>query len=790
MQSEIGWVDTGNSQDNQVLGKEALKPSQFASTSMASESVEKSTKKQLSPLIGKLLSEPVTFKAARYPDTVTIKPSSYIRFGKTNEKRKRPDVLENTDKVKAKKRKIPRSVAEAVAMYGRGNRSEDSDSKKSDKKDRKGEKKVKHDTKDNTTLTLADVNSDSLSDEDYVAGDPDSDEEFHTAEEEDSDEDSRGDGENSREDNENSSEADAKSREAGEKSQESDRENSPADGEERENSRDSPESMRELGRQLREDIRENAGDESGPDIKPDLEPGIIPVSHPEDYWGLNERDDDRGSNGCTRIYKSWREFTGRPAAVGLLNHGVTCYMNSAVQAMCHIPALMHYLVDVHQGAPGTEGIRPRSVTRVLADTACKMYQVGRKTDRKVLYINPKKLIRKLEDINCMMSEWRQEDSHEYFMSLMSRMQEDSTPKGVKLNRSIIYDIFGGLLTQTVTCTNCGHISTTQQEFYDLSLSLETKRRRASNMLDIRQMYALRKQIDASDDAGKSKQQLRELLKERILESERILGQESPDGSKKSSREGSEKSDSKDDSGEDSSKAGKGSSVESKESTKSGKSGQSSKSGEDSNESLSSDESTKSSSKSPQSPSSHSPSYSVQMAIRDFFSPELIRTDKRDRSGYVCEHCNHTTTAVKFSTIERAPETLAVHLKRFRFNGTSSMKVKGNVAYPETLDLSQYTTSMKMPVRYQLIAVIIHQGRSVSSGHYIAHCRQPDGGWATYDDDYVNRIKPAEAFSDPSAYVLVYSRLTSKSVLPAASKGRGGKRRRNGKGRKRRKLRRR
>ena len=29
----------------------------------------------------------------------------------------------------------------------------------------------------------------------------------------------------------------------------------------------------------------------------------------------------------------------------------------------------------------------------------------------------------------MMSEWQQEDSHEYYMSLISRLQEDSTPKG-------------------------------------------------------------------------------------------------------------------------------------------------------------------------------------------------------------------------------------------------------------------------------------------------------------------------------------------------------------------------
>lgn len=91
------------------------------------------------------------------------------------------------------------------------------------------------------------------------------------------------------------------------------------------------------------------------------------------------------------------------------------------------------------------------------------------------YINPKHLISRLDDINCMMSEWQQEDSHEYFMSLMSRLQEDSVPKGHKLIESIIYDIFGGLLKQIVTCKSCGSISKTEQPFYDLSLHLKGKK---------------------------------------------------------------------------------------------------------------------------------------------------------------------------------------------------------------------------------------------------------------------------------------------------------------------------
>lgn len=377
----------------------------------------------------------------------------------------------------------------------------------------------------------------------------------------------------------------------------------------------------------------------------------------EDFYQINAIANDRGSNKSQRIVKNWGPTLSQQKPLGLLNHGVTCYTNAAVQAMVHIPAVQHYLNDVFKNKY-KDTINPRSVTHVLSETATRMWNPEKKKGAK--YINPKKLIARLDDINCVMSEWQQEDSHEYFMSLLSRLQEDSTPKGHKLNESIIYDIFGGLLDQSVTCKSCGHVSKTQQEFYDLSLHLGSGRQN----------------------------------------------------------------------------------------------------------SISSSEVTTTADESSSSSSSHR--YSIQKSIRDFFSPELIKTDRSDKSGYVCEKCEQRTNAIKISSIDRAPETLAVHLKRFRFNGSSSSKVKQGVSYPLIMDLTQYTTKGE-PVLYQLISVVVHAGRSVSSGHYIAHCRQPDGSWATYDDEYINTISEKQALKDSSAYYLIYTRLTNKGVIANPSK---------------------
>ncbi|KAK6454987.1 ubiquitin-specific protease [Scheffersomyces xylosifermentans] len=396
-----------------------------------------------------------------------------------------------------------------------------------------------------------------------------------------------------------------------------------------------------------EDESEEKQKESG-SSKEASTPPTSPEENDEDeklpqFYGIGENNADRGSNNSTRIYKSWRELE-KNKPVGLLNHGVTCYMNSAIQAMVHIPAIQHYLNDInHNKVPD---LKPRSVSHVLADLSRRMWALD--GVKQVKYVNPKKIIQRLGEINCMMSEWQQEDSHEYFMSLMSRLQEDSTPKGSKLNQSIIYDIFGGLLNQRITCTRCNNVSETKQEFYDLSLGLNKKKLRDHQPID-----------DSIPNSNK---------------------------------------------------------------------------------------------------------YSIEKSIRDFFSNELIKIDKADKnSGYYCEKCKARTVAHKISFINRSPETLTVHLKRFKFNGNSSSKVKQSINYSNYLDLTRYTVDKRHPAKYKLTAVIVHEGRSISSGHYIAHCLQPDGTWATYDDEYINKIDERMALSDPSAYVLIYTKLTPKEL---------------------------
>lgn len=346
-----------------------------------------------------------------------------------------------------------------------------------------------------------------------------------------------------------------------------------------------------------------------------------PVLSANHFYAFNENAKDQGSRS-NRIHKSWQPSAAAP--VGLENRGVTCYMNAAMQLLFHLPAIGRYLIEVSQGKHNN--VKTSSVTAELAKLFRRLTEGKKKTG-----VYPTRMIQRLEDINCMMSEWEQEDSHEYLMSLLGRLQEDSTPKGEKLRTSILHDIFGGTVEQKVSCRNCGHVSTTNQDFYDIPVSFSRSER----------------------------------------------------------------------------KKGK---------------------------------------------------YTLAQSIEDFFSPEVIKP--KDKEGYQCEKCKQITKAIKQNAIQEAPEYLTVHIKRFKFSGSLGQKVKDQMEYPLDLDLTAYS-KIEEPLRYSLVGVIVHEGRTLSSGHYIAIVRQPSMKWYEYDDEIVRKVSESYVKNQENAYILVYSRLAAK-----------------------------
>lgn len=614
------------------------------------------TQETVKPLVDRILSNPLHFRKASRAvldgNQVDMKEQegSYIMIGRGHRdeeeasKEVKNAVQESQEAPKRVKR-VPQSLAEAIGLYSQQEQPQDE------------------------SLSDVDVNAAS-----GYTGSSSSEEEFHEASEYANGEDlgMAVDMEESGSSSDQEFKADDVPHESDESSEEESSEDSVSrvSDSERVQLQEEAQEAEAIVEKAKEEGEEEGEEEElkhkAPLSQRSVTPPVI-LGDIQQFYQVGEDINDRGSNGSSRVVKNWGPHLSALRPKGLLNHGVTCYTNAAVQAIVHIPAIQHYLFDILRGKYEST-ISRDSVSYVLAETSKKMWLPQDRSKKKngPHHINPKKLIARLDDINCMMSEWQQEDSHEYFMSLMSRLQEDSVPKGHKMTESIIYDIFGGLLKQVVTCKSCGSVSKTEQPFYDLSLHLKGKKKQSLS------------QDSQSDDQNKS-------------------------------------SDAKSDD------------------------------------------------------SAPSRRYSIEKSIRDFFNPELIRVDK-EQKGYVCEKCHQTTNAVKRSSIIRAPETLLTHLKKFRFNGTASSKMKQAVSYPMFLDLTEYCESNEkdhvVPVKYQLTTVVVHEGRSLSSGHYIVHCKQPDGTWATYDDEYINKITERDVLKEPNAYYLLYTRLTPKEIETA------------------------
>lgn len=339
---------------------------------------------------------------------------------------------------------------------------------------------------------------------------------------------------------------------------------------------------------------------------------------------------DKGSHPETsRIHKVYPK--GIVNSRGLINTGVTCYMNSALQALFHVPAMACYLKEINNGIYKNT-ISAKSVSRDLAH----LHQRLTDPNAKKKNITPYGLIKRLDDINPLMSQWEQEDSHEYFMSLLSRLQEDSVPKGQKMNSSIIHEMFGGTFLQTVVCQECNHESETHQDFFDIQVSID---------------------------------------KTELTYTKRAT---------------------------------------------------------------------------------------LRGSIRQYFEPSVIRKSKTE--GYDCEKCKKKTSATTSVKIEHAPEYLIVSVKRYEYTNNairgSSQKIKQHLVIAPQIELSQFAADTNEPVRYQLLSFVSHEGRSASSGHYVAHCQQNNESWAMYDDEFVHTIGNAAKVlkSKLDVYFMVYTRL--------------------------------
>ncbi|XP_059476233.1 ubiquitin carboxyl-terminal hydrolase 36-like [Neocloeon triangulifer] len=172
---------------------------------------------------------------------------------------------------------------------------------------------------------------------------------------------------------------------------------------------------------------------------------------------------------------------------GFSNAGNTCYLNSVLQALFHIPPLFNWLQfgdQEHQNSCATYRNCGQDCIVCCMALTLKNSQVrtGDST-RPVLILN------KLRTICKRLQVGHQEDAMEFLRYLLESMEKSYLQRhnGLKLdNRSKettpLNQIFGGYIRTEVTCMSCHAVSTTFQHFLDLTLDI-TRANTLDNALD-------------------------------------------------------------------------------------------------------------------------------------------------------------------------------------------------------------------------------------------------------------------------------------------------------------------
>ncbi|CAI8499225.1 unnamed protein product [Hanseniaspora opuntiae] len=189
--------------------------------------------------------------------------------------------------------------------------------------------------------------------------------------------------------------------------------------------------------------------------------------------------------------------------IGLNNLGNTCFMNSALQCLAHIPELVDYFVygchkeELNLNNPlGYNG----KIAVAFGDLIQDLYE--KNTDKRS--IAPRNFKMTLGMCNQMFAGYSQQDSQEFLTFLLDGLHEDlnrikekpyvenpssgldfdvndkekllalakETWEKYKLrNDSIVLDLFVGLYQSTLKCPDCKNVSVTFDPFNDLSLPI-------------------------------------------------------------------------------------------------------------------------------------------------------------------------------------------------------------------------------------------------------------------------------------------------------------------------------
>lgn len=161
------------------------------------------------------------------------------------------------------------------------------------------------------------------------------------------------------------------------------------------------------------------------------------------------------------------------------------------------------------------------------------------------------------------------------------------------------------------------------------------------------------------------------------------------------------------------------------------------------------------------------------ALREFTKTETLSGENKVH----CTKCNMKRTASKGLRLATAPSILVCHLKRFAFDRNGGLvRLSKKVKFSQELEMTDYMSGLNQasPPPYELVAVLVHQGRSCEYGHYVAYVKN-HGEWYCCNDSSVSQVS-LEKVLDQQAYILMYevAKMREKHGYPSPNGAPGGR----------------